>query len=53
METPEQYDKPSKKSERSRWRQRENRVFVTEVEVGESFQSYVKMSLEVDPECLV
>lgn len=44
-------DKPSKESERSRWRQRENRVFVTKVKVGERFHSNVKVSLEVNPEC--
>lgn len=44
---------PSKESERRRHSPRENRVFVTEVKVGKSFKSNVKMSLEVNPECLV
>lgn len=53
MANPEQNDEPSKESERSRWCQRENRVFVIEAKVGESFKPNVKKSLEVNPKCLV
>lgn len=35
---------PSKESERSRQRPREKRVFITEIKVGKSFKSNVKMS---------
>lgn len=52
MANPEQDDDLSKDSERNRWSQRENRVFVAEAKVGESFKPNIKTSHEINPKFL-